>query len=78
MGVKLPVHFHCVLHAKKGGEGVQKACRNTYVIIGTPRRRAGTKMCSLNQDRHNNFVISLLLDLHYNYKHAGSLLAPDL
>ena len=24
-GVKPPIHFHCVLHAKRGG-GVQKAC----------------------------------------------------
>ena len=36
-GVKLPIHFHCVLHAKRGGgEEVQKACENVYEINGRP------------------------------------------
>ena len=34
-GVKPPIHFYCVLHAKRG-EGVQKACTNAYVINGRP------------------------------------------
>ena len=25
-GVKSPIHFHCVLHAKKGGKGDRIAC----------------------------------------------------
>ena len=37
-GVKSPIHFHCVLHAKRGGgEGVQKAGKNAYVINGMHR-----------------------------------------
>ena len=34
-GVKSPIHFHCVLHAKRG-EGVQKACKIAYVLSGRP------------------------------------------
>ena len=34
-GSKPPIHFHCVLHAKRGG-GVQIACKNAYVINGRP------------------------------------------
>ena len=34
-GVKPPIHFYCVLHAKRM-EGVQKACINEYVINGRP------------------------------------------
>ena len=34
-GVKPPIHFHCVLHAKGGG-GVQKACKIAYVLNGRP------------------------------------------
>ena len=33
-GGKPPVHFYCVLHATKGGEGVQIACTIAYVING--------------------------------------------
>ena len=32
-GVKPPIHFYCVLHAKRG-EGVQIACNIAYVING--------------------------------------------
>ena len=34
-GFKPPIHFHCVLHAKKGGE-VQKECKIAYVLNGSP------------------------------------------
>ena len=34
-GVKFPIHFHCVLHAKRG-EGVQIACKIAYVLNGRP------------------------------------------
>ena len=34
-GVKPPIHFHCVLHAKRG-RGVQKACTIAYVLNGRP------------------------------------------
>ena len=34
-GVKPPIHFYCVLYAKRG-EGVQIACKNAYVINGRP------------------------------------------
>ena len=35
--VKSPIHFHCVLHAKKGGgEGVQIAGKIAYVLNGRP------------------------------------------
>ena len=34
-GVKSPIHFHCVLHAKKG-EGVQIACKIAYILNGRP------------------------------------------
>ena len=33
--VKPPIHFYCVLHAKRG-EGVQVACKIAYVINGRP------------------------------------------
>ena len=29
-GSKPPIHFHCLLHAKRG-EGVRIACKNVYV-----------------------------------------------
>ena len=29
-GFKPPIHFHCVLHAKRG-RGVQKPCKIAYV-----------------------------------------------
>ena len=40
-GVKPPIaiHFHCVLHAKKGGgggRGIQIACKIVYVLNGRP------------------------------------------
>ena len=36
-GFKPPIHFHCVLHAKRGrGGGVQKACKIAYVLNGRP------------------------------------------
>ena len=36
--VKPPIHFHCVLHAKKkGGGGVQKTCKIAYILNGRPR-----------------------------------------
>ena len=31
-GFKSPIHFHCVLHAKRGGGGVQIACKIVHVI----------------------------------------------
>ena len=34
-GVKSPIHFHCVLHAKRG-EGPQIACKIAYVLNGRP------------------------------------------
>ena len=34
-GFKPPIHFHCVLHAKRG-RGVQKACKIAYVLNGRP------------------------------------------
>ena len=34
-GIKLPIHFHCVLHAKRGG-WVQIACKIAYVLNGRP------------------------------------------
>ena len=34
-GVKSAIHFHCVLHAKRG-EGVQIACKIAYVLNGKP------------------------------------------
>ena len=34
-GFKPPIHFHCVLHAKRG-RGVQKACKTAYVLNGRP------------------------------------------
>ena len=34
-GSKPPIHFHCVLHAKRG-EGVQIAFKHAYVINGRP------------------------------------------
>ena len=38
-GIKPPVHFYCVLHAKRGvGEGVQIACEISYVLYGKPLR----------------------------------------
>ena len=37
VGDKHPIHFYWVLHAKRGGgSGVQKACKNVYVINGRP------------------------------------------
>ena len=33
---KSPIHFHCVLHANKRGEGVQIACKIAYVLNGRP------------------------------------------
>ena len=38
-GVKPPIHFYCVLHAKEkgGGQEIQKACKNWYVINGRPQ-----------------------------------------
>ena len=36
-GVKPPIHFYCLLHAKRGG--VQKACKNAYVIKRRPLGR---------------------------------------
>ena len=39
MGFKPPIHFHCVLHAKRGrGGGVLKACKIAYVLNGRPLR----------------------------------------
>ena len=36
-GFKPPIHFHCVLHAKRGrGGGVQKACKIAYILNGRP------------------------------------------
>ena len=35
-GVKPPIHVHCVFHAKRGGEGVQIACKIAYVLNGRP------------------------------------------
>ena len=32
-GVKSPIHFYCVLHAKRG-EGVQIACKMYIYILG--------------------------------------------
>ena len=34
-GVESPIHFYCVLHAKRG-EGVQIACKIAYVLNGRP------------------------------------------
>ena len=36
--MKSPIHFHYVLHAKRGegGEGVQIACKIAYVLNGRP------------------------------------------
>ena len=34
-GFKPPIHFHCVLHAKRG-RGVQKAFKIAYVLNGRP------------------------------------------
>ena len=34
-GIKSPIHFHCILHAKRG-EGVQIACKIAYVLDGRP------------------------------------------
>ena len=34
-GVKPPIYFHCVSHAKRG-EGVQIACKIAYVLNGRP------------------------------------------
>ena len=34
-GVKSPIHFHCVLHAKRG-DGVQMAFISAYVLNGRP------------------------------------------
>ena len=34
-GVKSPIHFHGVLHVKRG-EGAQIACKIAYVINGRP------------------------------------------
>ena len=35
-GLKSPVHFHCILHAKRG-EVVQIACKIAYILNGTPQ-----------------------------------------
>ena len=35
-GVKPPIHFHCVLHAKRW-EGVQIACKIAYILNGRPQ-----------------------------------------
>ena len=35
-GIKSPIHFHCVLHAKQGGGGVQITCKIAYVLNGKP------------------------------------------
>ena len=43
-GVKSPVHFHFLLHAKKGGEGVQIASKIAYVLNGRPQ-----STCTKNQ-----------------------------
>ena len=34
-GLKPPLHFHCVLHAKRGW--VQITCKIAYVLNGRPR-----------------------------------------
>ena len=34
-GVKSTIHFHCVLHAKRGG-GLQVACKIVYVLNRRP------------------------------------------
>ena len=34
-GCKSPLHFHCVLHAKRG-EGVKIACEIAYILNGRP------------------------------------------
>ena len=31
-----PIHFHCVSHAKRGGEGVQIACKIAYILNRRP------------------------------------------
>ena len=36
-GVKPFIHFHCVLHEKRGS-GVKKTCKIAYVINGRPPR----------------------------------------
>ena len=35
-GVERPIHFHCILHAKRkgGGGGVQITCKIAYIIYG--------------------------------------------
>ena len=36
-GVKSLIHFHCVLHAEKGGgESIQIACKVVYILNGWP------------------------------------------
>ena len=39
-GVKSHIHFHCVLHAKRG-EGVQITCKIAYVLNGRPLALGG-------------------------------------
>ena len=36
-GVNSPIHFHCVLHTKKGGGGgFQVVCKIAYILNGRP------------------------------------------
>ena len=45
--VKTPIHFHCVLHAKRG-VGVQIACNIAYALNGRPRLTFLPKLPSAN------------------------------
>ena len=64
-GVKPPIHFFCVLHAKRE-EGVQIACQIAYVINGRP-----VSICTAilhYQYGTNDLLIEIILINKRHYK----------
>ena len=40
----MSIHFHCVLHAKRGGGGGPDSIKIVYVLNGRPRIRGDVKI----------------------------------
>ena len=59
-GFKSPIHFHCVLHAKRG-EGIQIACIIAYVLNGRPLWRLNFRFPHHTNEDILEIVISLFL-----------------